>query len=695
MAKITKEVEVAVDASQAERALAKFGHTVESLEKEGLVPLNFAIGELEDQLYEMAAAGQAGTKEFQDMAAEVGKMKKVIIDTDLLVDGMSQNLAQNLAGATTGIASGFEFAQGAMASFGVESEALEETLLKVQSAMAMAQGLQGIKESISSFKGLGVAMARTAIGQKALTVAQVAGTAAMKVLNFVMNLNPVFLLITAFAALAGAIYLFAQKTETAAEANEKLNESYERTVGLMEKVIAINSKLRDIRLREMEASGATEQELHDQRINNLEEEGKELKSQLNLEKELIEKKTKLLKKAIEEEDEETQKAIEKEIRDSKAKFIELNMQLKESNISMTEENKRFEKEEEARRKEALDKWKAYQGNRLSALRQIQDMELSLIKDGLDKELEANKLAFDRSIEDTKTNENLTQKEKEQIISLYEKQREQTEAKIRQTYLDAEKAKLKEQADQLKAAQEEQAAQEEAFYEEYRQNALSQEQLEIDAVNDKYWTLIEMAKQYGLETKELEDKQAKELSDINDKYREEELAKHRALQDAKADLALQSLQAVADLVNAFAGDSEESQRRAFRIQKAVSIAQATIETYKGATAAFAATAASPITALNPAAPFIAAGAAIASGLANVATIARTQFEGGGGASGGGGGSSNVPTFQTASPSFNVVGNTGTNQLAESLGNKPMKAYVVSGDVTSAQSLDRNKIEQSTL
>ena len=48
----------------------------------------------------------------------------------------------------------------------------------------------------------------------------------------------------------------------------------------------------------------------------------------------------------------------------------------------------------------------------------------------------------------------------------------------------------------------------------------------------------------------------------------------------------------------------------------------------------------------------------------------------------------------SPSFNVVGNSGINQLAQ-LQQQPTKAYVVSGDVTSAQSLDRNRIENATL
>jgi hypothetical protein len=58
------------------------------------------------------------------------------------------------------------------------------------------------------------------------------------------------------------------------------------------------------------------------------------------------------------------------------------------------------------------------------------------------------------------------------------------------------------------------------------------------------------------------------------------------------------------------------------------------------------------------------------------------------SGGGGGGSVI------SPNFNVVGNSGINQLGQ-LQQKPTKAYVVSGDMTTAQSLDRNRIENATL
>ena len=58
-----------------------------------------------------------------------------------------------------------------------------------------------------------------------------------------------------------------------------------------------------------------------------------------------------------------------------------------------------------------------------------------------------------------------------------------------------------------------------------------------------------------------------------------------------------------------------------------------------------------------------------------------------AGGGGGGQVQAPQFQT-------IGTSGINQLA-TLQQQPTKAYVVSGEVTSAQSLDRNRLQNATL
>ena len=59
-------------------------------------------------------------------------------------------------------------------------------------------------------------------------------------------------------------------------------------------------------------------------------------------------------------------------------------------------------------------------------------------------------------------------------------------------------------------------------------------------------------------------------------------------------------------------------------------------------------------------------------------------------GGGGGAS-----ASQAPNFNVVGQSGFNQVAGALGSQPpAQAFVVSGDVTTAQQLENNTIQQAT-
>jgi hypothetical protein len=61
-------------------------------------------------------------------------------------------------------------------------------------------------------------------------------------------------------------------------------------------------------------------------------------------------------------------------------------------------------------------------------------------------------------------------------------------------------------------------------------------------------------------------------------------------------------------------------------------------------------------------------------------------------------SSVPTVSSLPPAFNVVGASGTNQLAEAIGGQsqqPIQAYVVSNDVTTAQEMDRNIVKGASI
>jgi len=132
-----------------------------------LQPLTTRLGEAEDRLYELALAGEKTSQEYKDLLETVSRYRKVQIETDEIVDGASQTMSQKLGGSIGGVTAGFELAQGAMGAFGAESEKVEQALLKVQSAAAIAQGFQGIKEAIPSFKALGRSAKNALAGIKA------------------------------------------------------------------------------------------------------------------------------------------------------------------------------------------------------------------------------------------------------------------------------------------------------------------------------------------------------------------------------------------------------------------------------------------------------------------------------------------------------------------------------------------------
>ena len=259
--------------------------------------------------------------------------------------------------------------------------------------------------------------------------------------------------------------------------------------------------------------------------------------------------------------------------------------------------------------------------------------------------------------------------------------------------------------------------------DYLQSKLSKEQQEINAVRDKYFTQIEEAKKYNLDTKLLEEARLSEINDIEKKFeeeREEERAEARAkkmdafnkrrddrlktikenaereleieeqLEDAKFRVASQALDAISSIGKLFAGENEKNAKIAFKISKAVGIAQVGINTSQAIMKAAAETTDVTPTQSLRTANMIALGVA---GAAQIASIAAQKFEGG---------SDTVPKPSlgggSQAPAFNVVGASGETQLADAIGSqtqRPARAYVVSNDVTTAQEMDRNIIEGASI
>jgi hypothetical protein len=176
----------------------------------------------------------------------------------------------------------------------------------------------------------------------------------------------------------------------------------------------------------------------------------------------------------------------------------------------------------------------------------------------------------------------------------------------------------------------------------------------------------------------------EAEAIRKKYGDLEIARQNEINKTKLQLTADAFGAIGDLIQSFNAKDEATARKQFKIAKAFNLSSALVNTALAVTSALAMR---PDQQVFPGQRFVEAGIAGTVGLANVVKIASTQFGGGGG-----GGNPDVPNPSSIiAPNLNVVGDTGINQLA-TLQQQPVKAYVVSNDITSAQQFDL-KVQQT--
>jgi len=704
-------------------------------------PLNVRDMNKQIQAYQSIAlsAGRetpVGRKALEEAAQLRDRYIDIQNETKRLADDQ-----RNLEGAIQGISTGVAIyggIQSAMALTGVESEELRKTLVKLQAAQTLMNSINQVATALEKESALMLTLkgART----KALTAATAAyaavtgtATGALKVFRLALISTGigaivvgVGLLVANFDKLKGAlgggidgfkkmgvvaklamlpllpliaaIDLVKAGLEKLNILNTKQEKQIERQLDLQNQQLEVTKKQIAKRLEQIKL----EARYREDRLKNLEldlqaaetdEERAKIQKQITDEtlkgfedernairenhKTAIANATIRLNNLIKQYNEENNSIFinrqnlekyYKYYRDQERYVNKLKKQLREDDFqSIVEidtkqreylENQRRdeEKKEKESNKRKQDDYKNYLQNRLNARRKIEDLENELLEEGVEKEVAISNKKFDRLIEDALANEKFTADEKNKIRDLLLVQQFEAEDEIRKTFRNQE---LQEEID---------------FFTENKLPVL-------EAIADEE-VKVEINK-YSM------------LGQVQKKAFDDEKARRQKLQDFAINSTLSGLQTISDITELFGKKGEKQARRAFQVQKAVNIAQALISTYQGANAIFASAAANPKSVLFPAQPFIAAGLAVAGGLANVAKIASQKFEGGGAA--GNGAQASAPDLtggETVAPSFNVVGDAGINQLAQ-LQQQPTQAFVVSGEVTSAQALDRNRVTNATL
>jgi hypothetical protein len=601
-----------------------------------------AVGSLRSQLraaqQEVAALSDkfgATSAEAVNAAKRAGELKDRIGDAKALTDAFNPDAKfKALTSSLSGVAAGFSAYQGALNLAGVENKNLEESLLKVQSAMALSQGLQALGESRDSFKQLKAVAVDALKGIKAGIGATGIGLLVVALGTIAANWEDIVIAAKeAFPALNNVGNVFNKLKEYAFGAGNVIKNYILMPFKALGQLIAGDFKgaIEEIKkgfdvVGNYEAGAAKERQNqrdeaaaeqlaklvkdNENRIAVLKASGKDTYS---LELENLKNKQKLYK--------DDQEKLDQALQDERVLRATHGKQLTDAQAAI---NKKLAEEQyAARQKEAEE------------LAELQKKKVEKIQEDFDNLYKANQDANQLIAESTMTREEI------ELAAIDKKYQDQI----------ALATKLGQDTTTLT----------DAFA------------LERTGVMQKYASEEDKIR----EEQKVKDE---ELAKANIQLAEKEAAAKQAIFAKTASVLSQG----ADLLgkNTAAG-------------KAMAIAAATINTYQGITAELATKTVTPFEiGLKIANVAIIA----ATGFKAVKDIISVKVPGGGGGGAAPSMSAMSGAGGANAPQFNVVGSTGVNQLAGAIGNReaaPVQAYVVANNVTTAQSLDRNIISSATL
>ncbi len=706
-----------------------------------------ALGSLKAQLREatqdviaLSEKFGATSKEAVQAAKRAAELKDQIGDAKSLTDAFNPDAKfKALTASLSGVAGGFAAAQGAIGLFGVESENVEKALLKVQSAMALSQGLQSVGESVDSFKQLGTVIKNTTVFQSAYnfvmgekvaiqksdvattvastvatkaqaaatntaTVATTASSTAMKVLRGAILATGIGALVIGLIAVVQNFGKIKTAILNAVPSLGKFASTVGNVINAFTDLIGVtnaasraeqqrqaiftkssaNTKIvnegieRQIKL--IQAQGAEQSKIDALRKQQIKNEINDLNKLADATGKIRGaenvKKYKDLQNDLAVIDATAQKAREDEAKKAATKSAAATNKYGESQKKQEEQ---LAKERLEAQKEALLK--------LSELNN--SIFLSTFKDENEKKRVELNLAFNKEKDEILANTKITEETKNQLIV-------------------ALRTKLNNDLDAIKQSEKDKKAAEDAkMLEEAAAQMAKEDDLEFANLQKKFSkTQDDEKKQAAKDLADLDKKIAKNTTDLElerSLLNEKQIAVEEAFANsliteeqynaaleanAKARADIDKLETEAKVRNAevasqLLGTISDIVGKNTAAGKAAAIASTTIDTYLSAQKAYA----SQLIPGDPTSPIraaIAAGIAVVGGIKNVKSILAVKTPGGGG-----GGAANIsaPNVSATAPIAPAQPQAATTNISaqsiNALGNQATRAYVVESDVTSSQ------------
>jgi hypothetical protein len=691
------------------------------------------------ELQNMVAAYGEMSDEAINAAKRAAELKDQIEDTnDLMKSFKGEGTFIAMGQAMSSVASGFSAIEGGLALVGVESEKIQETMLRVQAAMALAQGLEGLEDAGRAFSVLGTKAKVALQGIKTELIATGIGIFVVALGTAVAYWDDIKAAVGGVSAEQKELNKKVDKQATASKEiyeNAQLQENSLRLQGKSEKEILqirlnkLNASIADeeVRVKGLEQTAKLENEAAQRNyefmkmyirftlegmlyvvraialpIDVLIEGANKVSEALGIGKVVTSNLNTLISQGFDAaadwtakllfDPAETKAKSDATIKEAKKGLAQMKSDADAIKLQIKNEDKKASGErvntEKAAAKETLDLERELIDQRLALMSEGEAKEKAmaeekarrdkedLIKSSKDKIVDAQQLADAQKLID----DNL-QKDLQGITDKYDK-------------IEYE-ALVKKNEERIKLEDEQ--------YNLLQKATNSKRDQELFELMQSYDAKFEAAKNNAELEKALTEQFEKEQTDIIKKYAAEEqaikdandkkeLERKIALRQKTLELAGNTFSALADLAGSFNTKNEKDARKQFQIQKAFNLGAAITNTAMAVTGALTA-GGNPIK-LATGQQFVEAAIAATIGAANIIKIANSKFGGGGSSSSGGGGGSNAPASSPMTANFNTIGSSGINQLAQ-LQQTPTQAYVVSGEVTSAQALDRNRVQNATL
>ena len=571
--------------------------------------------------------------------------------------------------ALAGVAGGFSAIQGAIGLVGVESKDLEKTLLKVQSAMALSQGIESVIQAKDSFVNLANKVKDSSAFIKANELATKAAafttrlfggavdttSKSFKVLKGAIAATGIGLLVVAIGELVSAFQEYQGAAEKAKKKQEELNDSIKKGAKVaLDAETAFLENSQKLEVAKAKSIGASEEEIY-----NIEQKYKSLKIE----------STKRYNKEVQginaEADVENKINLNKQETDLQVSTLEFQgNQLK----SQSENNK----EVLAKQKEANDKYNELMQNRASKESDAQQQIISSYRATL-PEKEKEILNAEDELE----------KKKEVLIKAGYTNFEQLEAEhkvviagITKKYDDIDTEENKKKTDK-KLEIEKNAIDRSIELQTLNAETVKEKRdAEILALEEDYRVKIELAKKNGEDTAILEQIKTAKITDINDKAVKDQIAIDKVAKDAK----IKNLDDIANLLGGFSALFGQQTAAS----KAFTLAQLGIDT---ASAISSLTRNSEANPANAATFGVAGTIQFATGLLRILTNvkkAKDLLSSPKSSVSMSSPSASAKTIAPIQPQAQQAQLTQLNQSSiNAIGNQSMRAYVVETDVTSSQ------------